>query len=130
MIEINSKNITFDRGYDEFIFTCRARNLKPATIQFYDNSMRSIYKFIDPKMPIRDITKATVDNFIIGCQTELDIKDITIHTYLRALTAILYYFMRSGYMEKVHIQLIKCDKPVTETCTDEEVKLLIKNRVT
>lgn len=88
--------------------------------------MRSIYKFIDPKMPIRDITKATVDNFIIGCQTELDIKDITIHTYLRALKAILYYFMRSGYMEKFHIPLIKYDKPVIETYSDEEVKLLLK----
>lgn len=126
MIEVNSKEITFDRGYDEFIFNCRARNLRPATIQFYDNSIRSIYKFIDPKMLIRDITKATVDSFIIGCQNELDIKDITIHTYLRALKAILYYFMKLGYMEKFHIALIRYDKPLIETYTDEEVKLLLK----
>jgi hypothetical protein len=45
-IEINTKDITFDRGYDEFIFNCRTRNLRPATIQFYDNSVRTIYKFI------------------------------------------------------------------------------------
>lgn len=50
MIEVSTKNITFDRGYDEFIFNCRARNLRPATIQFYDNSIRSIYKFIDPRI--------------------------------------------------------------------------------
>ncbi|NRY60842.1 tyrosine-type recombinase/integrase [Clostridium beijerinckii] len=126
MIEVSTKGITFDRGYDEFIFNCRARNLRPATIQFYDNSMRSIYKFIDPKMQIKDITKATVDNFIIGCQNELDIKDITIHTYLRALKAILYYFMKVGYMEKFHIPLVKYDKPVIETYTDQEVKTLLK----
>lgn len=126
MIEVSTKNITFDRGYDEFIFNCRARNLRPATIQFYDNSIRSIYKFINPKMLIRDITKATVDSFIIGCQNELDIKDITIHTYLRALKAILYYFMKLGYMEKFHIALIRYDKPLIETYTDEEVKLLLK----
>lgn len=38
-IEINIKNITFDRGYDEFIFNCRTRNLRPATIEFYDNTL-------------------------------------------------------------------------------------------
>ena len=83
-IEISTKDMTFDRGYDEFIFNCRARNLRPATIQFYDNSIRSIYKFIDPKMPLKEITKNTVDNFIISCQNELNIKDITIHTYLKS----------------------------------------------
>ncbi|OOM75452.1 tyrosine recombinase XerC [Clostridium puniceum] len=126
MIEVSTKDMTFDKGFDEFIFNCRARNLRPATIQFYDNSIKSIYKFIDPKMRIKDITKATVDNFIIGCQNELDIKDITIHTYLRALKAILYYFMKIGYMEKFHIALIRYDKPLIETYTDEEVKLLLK----
>lgn len=126
IIEVNAQDITLDRGYDEFIFYCRTRNLRPATIQFYDNSIRSIYKFIEPKMPIKDITKATVDNFIIGCQNELNIKDITINTYLRALKAILYYFMKLGYMEKFHIPLVKYDKPVIETYTDQEVKILLK----
>jgi len=125
-IEINTKNITFDIGYDEFVFNCRARNLRPATIQFYDNSIRSIYKFIDPKTPIKDITKATVDKFIIGCQNELDIKDITINTYLRALKAILYYFMKLGYMEEFNIPLVKYDTPIIEVYSEEEVRLLLK----
>lgn len=126
MIEINTNNITFDRGYDEFIFNCKARNLRPATIQFYENSIRSIYKFIEPKTLIKDITKDMVDNFIINCQNKLDIKDITINTYLRALKTILYYFMKLGYMEKFHITLVKYDKPVIETYTDQEVKILLK----
>lgn len=126
MIEVNAKDITFDRGYDEFIFYCRTRNLRPATIQFYDNSVRTIYKFIEPKMAIKDITKDVVDRFIICCQDELDIKDITVNTYLRALKAILYYFMKLGYMDKFHIPLVKFDKPVIEVYTDQEVKILLK----
>ncbi|MDR3595156.1 tyrosine-type recombinase/integrase [Clostridium sp.] len=126
MIEINTKSITFDRGYDEFIFYCRTRNFRPATIQFYDNTVRTIYKFIKPKMPIKDITKSIVDNFIVGCQNELNIKDITINTYLRGLKTILYYFMKLGYMEKFHIALVKYDKPVIETYTEDEVKILLK----
>ncbi|MBW6409030.1 tyrosine-type recombinase/integrase [Clostridium weizhouense] len=126
MIEINTKSITFDRGYDEFIFYCRTRNFRPATIKFYDNTVRTIYKFIEPKTSIKDITKDTVDNFVIGCKNELDIKDITINTYLRGLKTILYYFMKLGYMEKFHIALIKYDKPVIETYTEEEIKILLK----
>ncbi len=125
-IEINTDGIRLDRGYDEFIFNCRTRNLRPATIQFYDNSIRTVYKFIEPKMPIKDITKDTVDRFIVRCQNELDIKDITINTYLRALKAILYYFMKLGYTEKFHIPLVKYDKPVIEVYSEEEVRLLLK----
>lgn len=125
MIEIDTDTITLDRGYDEFIFNCRTRNLRPATIQFYDNSVRTIYKFIEPKMAIKDITKDTVDNFIISCQSKLDIKDITINTYLRALKAILYYFMKLGYMKEFQIPLVKYDKPVIDVYTEEEVKLLL-----
>jgi len=92
-IEINKKEITLDRGYDEFINYCKVRNLRPMTINFYDNTMRTIYKFIEPKRIIKDIDKTTVDNFI------LNIKDITLNTYLRALKTILYYFMKLDYIE-------------------------------
>ncbi|MFT8348693.1 tyrosine-type recombinase/integrase [Clostridium saccharoperbutylacetonicum] len=126
MIEINQDSITLDRGYDEFIFYCRARNYRPATIQFYDNLMRTVYKFIDPKESIRNLTQNTVDNFIISCKNELNIKDITMNTYLRGFKTILYYFMKLGYMEKFHIALVKYDKPLIETYTEEEVKILLK----
>ncbi len=126
MIEMNQSNITLDRGFDEFIFNCRVRNLRPATIQFYDNSIKTIYKFIDPKTLIKDINKNTVDNFIISCQEELNIKDVTMNTYQRALKTILYYFMKLGYMEAFHITLVKYDKPIIETYSEQEVKLLLK----
>lgn len=125
-IGINTSEMTFDRGCDEFIFNCTARNLRPATVKFYENSLLTIYKFIEPKKPIKEINKSTVDNFVIWCKKELDIKDITINTYLRALKAILYYFMKLGYMQKFHIELVKYDKPVIETYSEEEVKLLLK----
>lgn len=41
-IKINTDDIRLDRGYDEFIFNCRTRNLRTATIRFHDNSIRTI----------------------------------------------------------------------------------------
>ncbi len=126
LVKFELENITFDTGYDEFIMYCKSRNLRPATIEHYDNTINIIYKCIPPKTPIRSITSDTVDKFILWCKTTLKIKDITIHTYLRALKTILYYFMKMGYMEKFHIEMIKYDKPVIEVYTDREVKILLK----
>ena len=44
-----TKKATLDQGYDEFIFNCKARNLREYTIKFYDKTIRTIYKFIEPK---------------------------------------------------------------------------------
>lgn len=126
LVKFELENITFDTGYDEFIMYCKSRNLRPATIEHYDNTINIIYKFIPPKTPIGSITSDTVDKFILWCKTTLKIKDITIHTYLRGLKTVLYYFMKMGYMDKFHIEMIKYDKPIIETYTDAEVKLLLK----
>lgn len=125
-IEINTNGITLDRGYDEFIMHCRAKNLRETTIKSYDGRMKTIYKFIEPKTPIGDITQDTVDRFVIGCKTKLKIREITINSYLRSLKTILYYFMKMGYMKSFHIELIKYDEPIVETYTDAEVKILLK----
>lgn len=129
MLKIQMKElgkITFDEGYDQFIYYCKSRNLRKQTIIFYDNSMRTIYKFIEPKTPIKDITEGTVSAFIMFCKNELDVKDITINTYLRAFKTILYYFMQLGYMKEFKISLIKVDKEIIQTYSDEELKILLQ----
>jgi integrase/recombinase XerD len=122
----NNPRITFDEGYDQFIKYCKVRNLRPATIKHYDNTMLSVYKFINPKTLIKDITKSTVDGFILYCRNELTIKDVTINTYTRTLRSILYYFMRLGWMKEFKIPNVKFDKHLIETYSEEELKLLLE----
>lgn len=121
-----TKKTTLDQGYDEFILNCKARNLREYTIKFYDNTIRTIYKFIQPKTYIDSITSDTVDNFILACKNELNIKDTTINTYLRALKTILYFFMGKGYMKEFKISLIKMDKEIIETYSESELDLLLR----
>ncbi|MFT8351690.1 tyrosine-type recombinase/integrase [Clostridium saccharoperbutylacetonicum] len=123
---INNSRVTFDEGYDQFIRHCKVRNLRPATIKHYDNTMLSIYKYMAPKTCIRDIRKVTVDGFILYCRNELAIKDVTINTYTRTLRTILYYFMKLGWMEEFKIPNVKFDKHIIETYSDAELKLLLK----
>lgn len=118
--------VTLDEGYDEFIISCRVRNLRTATLETYDGRIKTIYKFIEPKTPIESINKSTVDSFILFMQNELNIEEITMNTYLRTLRTILYYFMKMGYMEEFKIQEIKYDTPLIEIYTDNEIAILLK----
>lgn len=59
------EGITLDEGFDIFVRSCEVRNLRTATIRHYENTMRSVYKFIEPKTLIKDITKDTVDGFVL-----------------------------------------------------------------
>lgn len=121
-----TKKATLDWGCDEFILNCKIRNLREYTIKFYDNTMRTIYKFIEPKTPIDSITSDTVDNFILSCRRELNINSVTLNTYLRALKTILYFFMRKGYMKEFKIYLTKMDKEIIETYSKNELDLLLE----
>jgi integrase/recombinase XerD len=121
-----TQGITLDEGFDIFVRSCEVRNLRHATILRYENTMRSVYKFIEPKTLIKDITKDIVDGFVLHCRKDLNIKDITINTYLRGLKTILYYFMKMEYMKKFHIALIKYDKEIIETYSQAELEVLIK----
>lgn len=123
---LKDEEITFQEGYKEFIHNCKTRNLREATIKHYDGTISSIYKFISPTTAINKITKNTVDNFVLRCREELDIKDITIHTYLRGLKTILYFFMEKEWMQKFNIPLIKYDKEVIETYTNAELEVLLR----
>lgn len=118
--------ITFQEGYKEFLTYCKVRNLREATIKHYDDSLKTIYKFIEPNTPLNDITRDTVNNFILNCKENLNIKDTTLVTYLRALKTILYYFMELGYVEKFKIPIPRADKEPIEVYTEEELNILLK----
>lgn len=116
----------FQEGFDEFIDSCRARNLRPDTIKHYNEGYKSITRFVDKDIIIKTINKSTVDNFIIDCKEKLNINSQSLYTYTRDFKTILYYFMRTGYLKEFKIQLPKVDKTSIETYSDSELKILLK----
>lgn len=116
----------FEQGFEDFIDSCKARNLRPATINHYQEGYKAITRFIDKNILIKDITQSTIDNFIKDCSDKLNINSQTLFTYARDLKTILYYFMKMGYMPSFKIQLPKVDKKAIDTYTDAELKILLK----
>jgi integrase/recombinase XerD len=118
----------FEEVFDEFLDSCRARNLRPATITHYQEGYKAITKFVDRNIPIRDINQNTVDNFIRYCNSKLNINSQSLYTYMRDFKTILYYFMRMDYMKEFKIKLPSVDKKAIETYTDAELKILLKKQ--
>lgn len=118
---------TFQKGFEEFILYCRAKNLRETTIKHYKTIMRHVvYKFFKPTTKIKTITPETIQQFIIFLKTNTKENQTSINTAVITLRAILYYFMKLDYMEDFKIHSLKVDKKVIETYTDAELQLLLK----
>lgn len=117
----------FDEGYDEFILNCKVRNLRPTTIKYYDDMVNIWYKFLpDYKIQISEITKETIDSFIIFLETNMNMNDVTINTVVRGMKSILNYFMKLEYMERFVIPKLKEDRKIIETYSAAELKILLE----
>lgn len=126
-IFINSQNgsVTMAGLFDEFIRFKRIINSSEETIKYYKDCFRYFSDFMACDLPCREMSKNTFYDYVEYLQTK-NITDCTINSYLRGLRAIIYYGMELGYIPKFEVKLIKAQKKIKETYTDEELKLLLK----
>ena len=126
-IQMNvSNSMTFEEGCKEYLENCKARNLRNGTLRHYTDTITQLYKYIDPKMPIEEITIDLYDQFIKDLRSNNTMNDTTLYTYGRDLKTILYYLMRQEYIPNFKIKQAKADKQPIETYTDEELRRLLK----
>jgi integrase/recombinase XerD len=124
-IEMNGiKNIKIDKAYENFIKFCKVKNLSSATIEYYNGCWDKFLRFFQGDL--QNIDKNLIDNFKLSLQEDKNVSDISVNTYLRGIRAILYYFMKLGYIEKFHIKISKAEKKIKETYTDAELIILLK----
>jgi len=127
-IEMNKskQNKTFGEGFEEFVLYCKSKNLRKTTIKHYHDIAHIICKFLPPSTPLNTITKKTIEQFIIHLKNNTKQNEVSINSTIISTRAIMYFFMKLGYIEEFKIPKIKTDKPVIETYTDEELELLLK----
>jgi integrase/recombinase XerD len=117
---------TLESAYEEFHTFKKINNLSKESLMFYGNSFRIFGLFHDTAQPCESVTKETVYKYIEHLQRKGTVNDVTINSYLRGIRVALYYFMELGYMPKFNIKLIRCDKEIKETYTNEELEMLLK----
>lgn len=120
-------NLTIEDVFELFIRKCKIKNLTDLSISSYRKKIVPFYEFMDNSKDITEIDRDTVDEYILWLRENTRANDITINSYLRSLRAFLYYAMECNYLSNFKISLIKAEKKLKETYTDEELgKLLVK----
>ncbi len=119
-------NRSIQEAFDLFIRKCKIKNLTDLSISSYEKKMVHFYEFIDKSEPITAVTKDTVDDYILWLRENTEANDITINSYLRSVRAFLYFCMEDRYIPTFKIQLIKAEKKIKETYTDDELVRLLE----
>lgn len=125
MTKQNTKKKLND-AFKEFILYCRVKNLKSRTTDYYEETYQQFIEFFGKDRYCREINSKIIDNYILYMKTQTNTTDLTKNTRLRGIRAILKYMMELDYIDKFTIHLIKVDKPLKETYTDAELKLLLE----
>lgn len=122
----DTKNLTIEKAFENFLLSCKVKNLRPSTIKHYIQIQRIFYQFIPKETPMHDVTKETINKFVVYMQEERDEKDVSINSTLMNLRVFLYFCMTYNYMETFKISKLKVDKDIVNTYTDAEIKVLLK----
>ena len=119
-------NLSIQEAFDLFIRKCKIKNLTDLSISSYEKKMVHFYEFIDKSEPITAVTKDIMDDYILWLRQNTEANDITINSYLRSVRAFLYFCMEDRYIPTFKIQLIKAEKKIKETYTDDELVRLLE----
>lgn len=123
-------DITAQEGFDKFFRIKKAKNLSPDTLSHYKNYFRYFSEYFEITQHCSAITRDTYYGYIEYLQETKNANATTLNTYLGTLRTILYFFMEEGYMPQFKAELLKAEKKIKETYSDEELdKILQKPNV-
>ena len=127
-----SKNFTFKQNLDKFIRHCKIKDLSESTITYYRNSYNYFITFLDEELDYDEdiklslIDQTMIEDFNLWLKNKYNMNNITINTRIRGLRAFLYYLMRQDFIIDFNINLLKTDKKIKKTYTDQELKKLLE----
>ena len=113
-------------GHKRFVLEKKAMNLSDDTIKYYDVCFKFFSEYVGDDVMCCDITPDTIIDYILHLRKRSEISDTTVNTYLRGTRAFLYNLMEKGYIEPFKIRLVRAEKKIKETYTDEELSRLLK----
>ncbi len=92
---------TFEQGCEAYLVDCKARNLREGTIKHYKDAFKQIFKYVDKDMPIADMTKKILDDFVIALREREAVNEMSIYTYSRDLKTVMYFFMEQESLDAI-----------------------------
>lgn len=111
--------------YKAFLRDCYIRNLRPATLNYYENELMAAKKLLSK--PLISWTPNDVEEFILKSKEFMSITSI--NTRLRALRSFFNFAYKKKFIKKnpmKDIKLLRDRQKLIETLNNEEIENLIK----
>jgi integrase/recombinase XerD len=122
---MESINNNLTRYFEQFIIFCKVKNLSKETLKYYREQWDYFKKFHSDDNPA-SINQQLIEDYIIYLRELPFLSDMSVNTRLRGLRAILNYFIEKEYINKVSVKLIKAEKKIKETFTDDQLRRILK----
>lgn len=126
MMERKGVKKTVQEVFRDYITYCKAKNLSDATIYYYNECFGVFSKFYDVANCIDKLQQKDIQEYALYLVNNTNNNNTSVNTRLRGLRAFLYYAMRMAYLQTFKIELIKAEKKIKETYTDDELAILLK----
>ena len=84
---------TFEDGFEEFLQYCHLKNLRPKTIQNYQQNFNQFYEYVKSMTiheSINEITQADINDYVLYLKDK-GIRDTSVNSYLRGLRAMIHF---------------------------------------
>lgn len=118
--------LTLNNLHELFITDGRARALSERTIEFYIFTWERFCHEMPNIQTVEDIKKSTFNEYMLILR-QRDIAPNTVNTRLRGIRTFFNWLYENGFIEeKLKMTIRKAKKPIKDTYTDDEIKLLLK----
>jgi len=117
---------TLEEAFSEFIINCKLKNLSVYTIQSYKNVWKRFEQFLESTdvLKANEINQQVINSYTLEMSARL--KPVSVNTELRTIRAVVNYFSENEYSDKLKIPMLKEEKTIKDTYSDEELKKLLK----
>lgn len=126
------QQLSFDDLLHSFILDCKAKNLSPLTLRFYQDSVRQMKDaFQDQQIPldIYNLSTRDIKNHFIAYLFDQGKSDNTVNGRIKAVKQFLKYLFEEGWLTKniaVELHVVKAKKLMLQTFTKEQVVSLLE----
>ena len=122
-----TENLTAEKTIENFNSSCEIRGLSPRTLENYQTALDTFYAFLKANniIYLKDIDIQVLENFI-KCLHDKGLKDNSINFYIRNIKVFTNWCEERELIKRVRLKEIKIDKPIKETYTQEELKILLR----
>lgn len=126
------RQLSFDELLQSFILDCKAKNLSPLTLRFYQDSVRQLKEaFQEQQVPLDMYTIAVRDikNHFIAYLFDKGKSDNTVNGRIKAVKQFLRYLFEEGWLTKniaEELHVVKAEKLMLQTFTKEQVASLLE----